>query len=55
MSRLIKTSELIDGIGESPRYEWGVLVEDGIIADIGPSAKFEGIETEVVDLTDESQ
>lgn len=52
MQTLIKTSKLIDGSGDAARLGWSVVVEDGRVVEIGPTAQFEGIEAEVLDLTD---
>ncbi len=52
MQTLINTSTLIDCTGESSHSKWSLLVDDGIIVDMGPSTQFEGIEAETVDLTD---
>ena len=52
MQTLLKTSKLIDGIGDQPKLGWSVLVQDGLIVDIGPSAQFNNVEAEILDLTD---
>lgn len=52
MQTLIKTSLLIDGTGEPQKSGWCVLVQDGMVADLGPESQFAGIEAEVLDLTD---
>lgn len=52
MQTLIKTSKLLDGTGVPLKSDWSLLVNDGMITDLGPQSEFEGIEAEVLDLTD---
>jgi imidazolonepropionase-like amidohydrolase len=51
MQTLIKTSKLIDGTGQA-HVGWSVLVKDGLIVDLAADAQFDGIEADVIDLTD---
>lgn len=52
MQTLINTSTLIDCTGEAPRSDWSLLVRNGLIVDMGLTTQFEGIDAEIIDLTD---
>jgi len=54
MRQLVKTRTLIDGTGADAAPDAAFLVVDGVIQDVGPSAKFGSVppDTEVLDLTD---
>lgn len=52
MYTLIKTSRLIDGTGQAEKRGCCLLAQNGIIADVGTAAQFEGIDAEILDLTD---
>ncbi|MBK8021822.1 MAG: hypothetical protein IPK19_10455 [Chloroflexi bacterium] len=42
MQTLIKTSKLLDGTGVPLKSDWSLLVNDGMITDLGPQSEFEG-------------
>jgi|GEM_PF-317830 len=52
MRRKILTSELIDCTGAPPKENWALLVEDGLITEMGPAEQLNAAEAETVDLTD---
>ena len=51
MQTLIRTARLIDGTGAPEKQDWSLLVRDGLIVDSGPSAQFDGLNAETLDLT----
>lgn len=52
MRTLINTSTLIDCTGKVPHSNWSILVNNGLIIDMGLTTHFEGIDAEIIDLTD---
>ncbi len=52
MQTLIKTSKLIDCTGDPPKEGWSLLVEDGVITQMGPDLQPAAGDHHVLDLTD---
>ena len=51
MKKIIHTAKLLDCTGAPVKEDWSLVVEDGVIVDIGSTEKFIGLDMEALDLT----